>query len=160
VVKSLSMFARLTTLTLASLSAVLLFHACEDETKNNSLTLVGRWELVRGFRNQKPTETLAGTYFQFGQDGKMKTNLPVTAEEPTGYEVNRNEIRQKSTPPIRYAIRSLSDSNLVLGLELRGMLFEMHFKRVFESKPGDILPDTTGKPDTVPPPAPDSSAQE
>lgn len=134
------MLARHSLLILISFSAVLLVCSCDDETKSNNLALIGRWELVQGFRNQRATETLNGTYFHFSDDGKMQTNLPIGPEEPMDYSVNNNEIRQKSTPPIKYVIQSLSDSTLVLNLELRGMQFEMHFRRAVKAAEEPVLP--------------------
>ena len=136
------MLARLSVFTLTCFSSVLLVLSCEDETKNNNLALIGRWEIVRGLRNQRPTETLSGTYFRFGDDGKMQTNLPIGPEEPMEYTLSRNEIRQKSTPPVKYMIQSITDSTLVLDLELRGMQFEMHFRRAQEPpiRPVQSLP--------------------
>ena len=84
------MLARLSVFTLTCFSSVLLVLSCEDETKNNNLALIGRWEIVRGLRNQRPTETLSGTYFRFGDDGKMQTNLPIGPEEPMEYTLSRN----------------------------------------------------------------------
>lgn len=126
------MLARLSLIPLMCFSAVLFVLSCEDETKTNNSALIGRWEIVRGLRNQKPTETLSGTYFRFGDDGKMQTNLPIGPEEPMEYTVSRNEIRQKSTPPVKYLIQDITDSTLALSLELRGMQFEMHFRRISE----------------------------
>lgn len=141
------MLARLILFFIMSFSAVLLVLSCEGETKTNHLALIGRWEIVRGLRNQKPTETLSGTYFRFGDDGKMQTNLPIGPEEPMEYSVSRHEIRQKSTPPVKYLIQDLTDSTLALSLELRGMQFEMHFRRAAEPpagpEPGGLVPQDT-----------------
>lgn len=120
---------------LLCLSVPFFLTSCEDEAKNTAATLIGRWEIVQGYRNRKPTETLAGTYFQFGEDGKMQTNLPIGPEEPMDYSVGQQEIQQKSTPPIKYAIQNLSDTTMILGFELRGMQFEMHFRRAAQIDP-------------------------
>ena len=45
------MFARLSVYTLTCFSSVLLLFSCEDESKANQSSLVGRWEIVKGFRN-------------------------------------------------------------------------------------------------------------
>ena len=154
------MFARLSSFVLIGISASMLFLSCGGESKNNSLALVGRWEIVRGYRNKAETETLAGTYFRFGSDGKMQTNLPVSPEEPIDYEVNSTEIRQNCSPPIKYEILNLNDSALVLGLELRGMQFEMHFRRVSESLQEEPEPSGSGQDSLQAPVSPDSSAHE
>ncbi len=121
----------------------LLLIACEDDTEKTRASLLGRWELVKGFRNQKQTETLEGVFFQFGAEGKMTTNLPVGTEAPVGYELNQNEILQKSPQPVVYRIKSLNDSSLVLTMEMRGIPFEFQLQKVssppVESAPQDRL---------------------
>ncbi len=117
--------------------------ACGDDTVSTQSSIIGHWELTKGFRNKKETETLSGVYFQFGADGKMQTNLPVGAEVPTDYELKKNEIHQKSPQPMVYAIQSVTDSSLVLVMEMRGMQFEMQLKKSppppVESAPQDSL---------------------
>ncbi|MBK6931446.1 MAG: hypothetical protein IPH12_11495 [Saprospirales bacterium] len=137
------MCGRITCFLLFGFFTLLLQPACEDETKNNKLMLAGRWEIVEGYRNQQRTETLAGTYFQFWNDGKMITNLPVGPEEQVEYELRQTHIRQKSTPPVEYQILTLSDTVLVLGLELRGMQFEMRFQRA-------AVPQAQPEPESLP----------
>lgn len=112
---------------------------CEDEKTKQQALLTGRWELVRGFRNAKETETLAGTYFRFEEQGKMQTNLPLGANEnAVDFTLEKNEIIQSGPMPIKYTIQKLTDTELILVLELRGMQFEMHMKRT--SKDGSALP--------------------
>lgn len=142
------MLARLYLFVFTVFSILVIFSSCEDETRNNRQLLVGRWEIIQGFRNQRETQTLSGTYFQFGNDGMMQTNLPVGPEEPMAYTLSATEIRQKSIPPINYQIQSLNDSSLILNMEMRGMQFEMRFRRATE-----INPDSSGapqQPDTLP----------
>lgn len=131
------------------LSIALLWIACEDKTRKYQAAIVGRWELAKGFRNNKETETLAGTYFQFGEDGNMQTNLPFPGNtgNPIAYEMIKNEIRHKNTPAIKYLVQNLSDSTMILTLEMRGMDFEMHLQRAslqspVDSTQGESLPDS------------------
>jgi hypothetical protein len=109
---------------------LLLVAACGGDQKNDNFTIEGRWELVKGFRNQKETETLQGVFFHFGGDGKMTTNLPVGADTPTDYSLSKNEIHQKSPQAVVYNIQSASDSTLVLAMEMRGVQFEMQLRKV------------------------------
>lgn len=121
---------------------MLLVASCIDDDKKIPYSIEGRWELVKGFRNQKETETLQGVFFQFGSDGKMKTNLPVGADVPTDYELHKNEIRQKSPQPVVYQIQSASDTLLVLSMEIRGIQFELQLEKappVGEPLPLDSL---------------------
>ncbi|GAB4494051.1 MAG: hypothetical protein OHK0019_19370 [Saprospiraceae bacterium] len=119
------------------------FLACGNESeKIQTAAITGRWELSRGFRNQKETETLQGVFFQFGTDGKMTTNLPVGADSPTDFELKKNEIHQKSPQPVVYKIQSVTDSTLVLAMEMRGVQFEMHLIKALpstETLPQDSL---------------------
>jgi len=121
----------------------LLLFACVDDPKFDSASVEGRWEITRGLRNGQETGTLSGTYFRFGADGKMITNLPVGQEVPVDYEIIKSSIHQKSASPIEYAIRSLSDTSMVLGFELRGMQFEIYLQRkeIEEPVPEPQLPE-------------------
>lgn len=112
------------------ISCLLLFNACDDDTEKTRASILGRWELVAGFRNQKRTETLQGVYFQFDANGKMITNLPVGTEAPTDYDLRQNEILQKGQQPVVYYIKSATDSMLVLTAELRGIPFEFQLQKV------------------------------
>jgi hypothetical protein len=58
----------------------------------------------------------------------MMTNLPVGPEVLTDFEFVKDKIQQKSSPVVEYQILELTDTSLTLGLELRGMQFEMHFQ--------------------------------
>lgn len=123
-------------------SSLLLIAACVDDDKKKPFTIEGRWELFRGFRNQRETETLQGVFFQFGADGKMITNLPVGAESLTDYELKKNEIYQNSPQPVVYKIQSVTDTTLVLTMEMRGVLFEMQLRKappLAEPAPQDSL---------------------
>jgi hypothetical protein len=127
-------------------SCLLFFVACDDDNEKIQASIQGRWELVKGFRNMKETETLQGVFFQFGADGKMVTNLPVGADAPTGYDLKKNEIHQNSPQPVMYKIQSVTDSTLVLTMEMRGVQFEMQLQK--------SLPPTEPPPqDSLAPPA-------
>jgi len=125
------MFFRILPLAFASL----LFSSCENETEKNQNALIGRWQLTKGLRNKVETQTLQGVYYEFGADGKMQTNLPIGAESPTEYVVSKKEIEQRSAQPVKYLIQSLSDSTLIMTLEMHGVPFEFQFRRVDESAP-------------------------
>jgi hypothetical protein len=117
------------------LAATLLCVACENKTQKNQASLLGRWEMAEAFRNQKATQLLAGVYFDFGADGKMTTNLPTTAEGATEYVVEKDNITQKTTLPIVYHIAHLSETELVLEVELRNVPFELRLRRAPAAEP-------------------------
>jgi hypothetical protein len=117
---------------------LLFFAACDGNNEKTKASILGRWELAKGLRNQKETETLTGVFFQFGADGKMTTSLPVGADKPTDYEINKNEILQKSPQPVTYNIQDVTDSTLVLTMEMRGVQFELQLKKALP--PTDAAP--------------------
>ena len=116
--------------TVLCLSAFLVLPSCEDTSEKTQAALIGHWELIKALRNERETGTLEGVYFDFGADGKMLTNLPVGAEQAVEYEVDKKVIIQKSMQPVRYQAVTLEDSLLVLKMDMRGMTFEMHLRRV------------------------------
>jgi hypothetical protein len=120
--------------------------ACESDSSVQTRTLLnGHWSIFKAFRNQKQTETLDGVYFNFGENGKMLTNLPVGPEVETDFDFNKNTIRQKGPKVLEYKVVQVSDSILVLGIELRGMPFELHLHKSIAPTAPEITPeqDTT-----------------
>lgn len=126
---------------------ILFFQAgcgCNGSDEKPAISVQGHWELVKGIRNQKETETLQGVYFQFDADGTMMTNLPVGSEVPVEFELKKNEIHQKTPQPIVYFVQSATDSTLVLTMEMRGAQFEMYLRKAqppieqdIQSQPAD-----------------------
>jgi hypothetical protein len=112
------------------ISTSTLFSCVDESDQKNKSLVIGRWELDKAFRNNKQTETLAGTFFEFNESGKMSTNLPVGQETITDYEVKGTEIRQKGTKTLKYNIQSLTESQMILQIELRGMPFELQLNRM------------------------------
>ncbi len=94
----------------------------EQEQKNEEM-LLGKWELERASRNGQVTESLTDLYFEFFQDGKMRTNISGLPESVT-YEVSGNTIHQREGQmDIDYNIESISDSMLVLAAEINDFNF-------------------------------------
>jgi hypothetical protein len=103
---------------------------CQNEDEQIRQMLTGRWELSRALRNDRATETLKGTYFVFSAAGKMETNLPVGGDVPAPFAIRKDRIIEQQSPQkIKYLIKEISDTALVLGLELRGIRFDMFLKR-------------------------------
>lgn len=116
-------------LSAACLTFAIALSGCEETTETNRKAILGDWEIVKGTRNEKETESLAGTTFHFGDDGKMATNLPIGIETPTDYEVEKNTISQIGRQTVKYTIKTFTDTTLTLGLEMRGIAFEMLLRR-------------------------------
>ncbi|HMX39605.1 MAG TPA: hypothetical protein PKD78_04725 [Saprospiraceae bacterium] len=131
----------------------LLLTACDNPTEKNQASLIGHWELTKALRNQRETGVLAGITFHFGPDGQMSTTLPVTPTPmTTPYVVEKNHILQRLPQPLRYHIQSLSDSTLVLTLEMSSVPFELHLRRTPPPPPPatDTVPAAPGG-DSLPP---------
>lgn len=110
-------------------SAILALASCEDVSEKTQAGITGYWKLTKALRNDRETGTLEGVFFEFRPDGKMLTNLPVGADAPVEFEVDKKNIVQKSAQPVRYEAVTIEDSTLVLRMEMRGVTFEMQLKR-------------------------------
>ncbi len=120
----------------------LLIWSCDYAEKKPEIAaanLQGRWELTRGFRNQRETQTLTGTYFLFSADGKLTTNLPIGIEAPLPYEISQSTIRHQTSPTTTYEVLQHTDSTLVLSLSLRGLPFELHLRRTTADTVPELL---------------------
>ena len=98
----------------------------EEETKNQ---LLGKWELQTAERAGKSTGSLRGLYFEFGEDGSLKTNILTVPEEGT-YELKEDIIEQRNTQvSIDYKLEELGDSTLTLSTNLRNTDFKFVLAR-------------------------------
>ena len=87
--------------------------------------LIGRWVLVEGQRNGKVTDSLRDTYFEFTEDHKMSTNLPIKGGMDSAFEIIDDAIVQTiiNDIQIKYNIVELTSQNLKLTTNLRGYDF-------------------------------------
>jgi len=106
---------------------LLLLTACGSDTtvQDQKALLVGRWNLVEGQRNGKITDSLRDTYFEFTEDGKMSTNLPIKGGMNSPYDIVDNAIMQTiiNEIQIKYEIVELTPAALKLTANLRGYDF-------------------------------------
>ncbi len=92
--------------------------------------LIGRWEISKGFRNGKETETLTGTYYEFDEAGTMKTNLtPTTMEQSYDYSFSDYTIKQKGETPITYTIDSLTPAYLGISMVINNFPFKLELSK-------------------------------
>lgn len=117
------------TLRLSLFSLLMLFSlvACQQDgkkTANNEELILGRWDIQEANRNGRQTESLAELYYEFYEDGSMRTNL-TGASEQCKYELDGNQLYQReSKMDADYLIEELNDSSLVISTELRGSTFK------------------------------------
>jgi hypothetical protein len=110
------------------LCAFLVSH-CKPDPKLPALKdVVGAWEVKAATRNKRPTGILAGAYFIFTENGTMKSNLPLLAEQgewQTKFEIVEDTLIQQSIPGARYIIKSWNDSSMTLEFSTRGIPFQL-----------------------------------
>jgi len=115
------------------ISLATLFVACQSEPDNAEQLLMGRWEIQNAYRNGQPTQTLEGLFFEFSEDGLMKTNLPISAEA-SRYELEDGLIRQLDVDdPLEFEIVSISDSTLAMGSKIR----KFDFRFLLQKRPAE-----------------------
>ncbi len=119
------------------LSALLLLQtACQDDTGSTSFEknqLLGRWEIAEAYRNGKKTETLTGTFYEFGEDGNMRTNLnPAAMEESYPFEFDGQKIQQKGGVKTEFAVEELTDSTLIMKMTISKFPFRLMLNKVVE----------------------------
>lgn len=122
------MHARITVrLSLLSLLLFISIIGCQTDSKKNASNaelILGRWDIQEANRNGRITESLAELYFEFYEDGSMRTNL-TGASEQCKFELDNNNLYQReSKMDADYVIEELSDSSLVVSTELRGASFK------------------------------------
>ena len=121
------------------LLVVALAGSCEDDQVDHQADLLGRWEVITAFRNQMPTESLTGLYYDFAADGQLRTNM-TGAEESYVYSLASNVLEQRQgTLDADYEIEALGADTLILRTELRRKQFRI------------ILQKASAVPDSVPP---------
>lgn len=128
------------------LLCTLFLERCKTEPKGPAIQNVqGFWEVISAERNNRPTGTLAGTYFIFTENGTMKSNLPLTGEQGewiTNFEISADTLIQKSVPDEKYLIKSWSDSTLLLEFSVRGIPFKLALQRTTTEKIYPVTTDT------------------
>lgn len=98
----------------------------EDKT---SSYLIGRWDIQQASRNGKPTESLDELYFEFFEDGAMRTNLTGATQSGT-YSLTEKVIQQRETQmDADYNIEEISDTTLTINTTLKGQVFKFYLHK-------------------------------
>ncbi len=96
-------------------------------TENTRSLLHGKWTMREAESDGKKTTLLDGTTFEFTEDGKIKTNLPLLSEG--NYDLEEGKILQKSPIKVQYAIQTLDTTHLVLAFNLKERDFKLSFQK-------------------------------
>lgn len=111
--------------------------SCENNAVKNKTKVVGYWSVGKALRDKRETRLLADVFFQFSPDGKMLTNLPNTIDVSTDFTVTDDKIVQNAPTPITYNIQDMTDSTMILSVEMNNTPFEIH---LFKSTPPLTVP--------------------
>lgn len=104
-----------------------------DEVENNNLIL-GRWDIQEALRGGRPTESLDNLFFEFFEEGKMRTNITGTLVDGS-YEIDGDQLLQRGGPlEADYSIQTLSDSLLVLTTMINRFDFRLTFNRTVQEE--------------------------
>lgn len=118
--------------------------SCQDDARQiefDKKQLLGRWEIDKAWRNGKQTETLTDTYYEFDQEGNMRTNLtPSLVEDEFPFSFSGNEIHQNSEPEIIYTVENLTDSLLLFSMTINQIPFRIQLKKVFPEEGDNDTP--------------------
>ena len=108
---------------------VVLAIGCKNEqTEEQTGSLEGRWELVSATVDGSNTDRLRDLYFVFLPDSSVQTNL-MGSEANYKYTLEDHQITQFSDPQVIYTMQSLSDSTLVLEMQVQGATFNISLGR-------------------------------
>ena len=114
-------------LSLLSLLFIFSLTSCQQDGKkqvNTEDLIIGRWDIQEAKRNGRITESLDELYYEFYEDGSMRTNL-TGASEQCKFELDNKQLYQReSKMDADYLIEELNDSTLVISTELRGSAFQ------------------------------------
>lgn len=116
------------------LSAIFLtLIGCTDEPQLPSYKaelLYGRWELTDAWRRNKKTEMLIGTYYEFNQQGFMRTNFPSDMESKNHpYEFDGRTITLKEKDGFIYSVDTLTNSTLIFSTTYSKFPFKLAFSK-------------------------------
>lgn len=115
------------------LGLFLTFACGEDDIQNTDLIL-GRWDIQEALRSGRPTESLDQLFFEFFEEGKMRTNITGSVTDGS-YEIDGGQLLQRGVPlETDYTIQTLTDSVLVLTAAINRYDFRLQFTRTIQEE--------------------------
>lgn len=91
----------------------------------------GRWEMVTAYRNERQTQTLDGTFFNFSPQQSFTTNLPIPVGDGSdgGHFVSKFSFAQDTILlsghlPIQFIIEKLDSHAMIMSTTIN----EQHFR--------------------------------
>ena len=105
---------------------------CQPEGGNEQTSqLIGHWDLQQALRNGKPAASLEDIFFEFYENGSVRTNFNLSGETETGsFTLSKeNMLKQEGGLNLEYIIEELNDSILILSTELQDVAFKLLLNR-------------------------------
>ncbi|MEM6377722.1 MAG: hypothetical protein AAF705_05895, partial [Bacteroidota bacterium] len=102
--------------------------------KDSKSKVIGKWEIKEAFRNGKLTESLDNLYFEFYEDGQMRTNI-LGASMQANYDFSNGKIKQEAGEEgveLEYLVETVTDTSLILSTVLRRYNFKFDLQRNLE----------------------------
>lgn len=107
---------------------------CKKDKVDDSGKLLGRWDIIEATRNGQATESLDQLFFEFFQDGKMRTNI-LGATEDAVYSMESMIIKQRESQlEIDYTVDSLTDSVLNMYTTINRFNFRFRLGKTIEEE--------------------------
>lgn len=108
--------------------------ACGEDGLEDQNQLLGRWDIQEGLRSGRPTESLDNLFFEFFEEGKMRTNITGSTVDGS-YEIDGDQLMQRGGPlETNYTIQTLTDSVLVLTAMINKFDFKLQFSRTVQEE--------------------------
>lgn len=96
----------------------------------------GRWEMVTAFRNERQTQTLDGTFFNFSKQQSLITNLPIPVNVgPDGghfvskYTFVQDTILLSGQLPLQFIIEKLDSHSMMMSTTINQQHFRFDLSR-------------------------------
>lgn len=118
-------------LTIALLFGILFQTSCTPESQQVDPRILGKWTLLEGWRNNRPSPSLENIAFEFFADGNMRSNFNFNGSSEAGiFELKENMLHQRNGQiDVDYAVESLSDSIMILSTNLMDADFRLLLKK-------------------------------
>lgn len=113
------------------LAGMLLQTACTQDSQQVDPKIIGKWQLLEGWRNNRTSPSLENISFEFFADGNMRSNFNFNGSSEAGtFELKENNLHQRNGQiDVDYSVESLSDSILILSTRLMEADFRLLLKK-------------------------------
>lgn len=108
--------------------------ACGEDNTEKVNQILGRWDIQEALRSGRPTESLDELFFEFYDEGKMRTNITGSTLD-CSYEIDGDKLLQRGGPlEADYTIQTLSDSVLILTAMINKLDFKLQFTKTVQEE--------------------------